>query len=66
LSIHFEATNICFDWINSLKERASRARIQVRVERLFYGNPGQHRVLTDGVLELKVDFRPGDRLYYTE
>lgn len=30
------------------------------------GNPGQHRVLTDGVCELKIDFGPGYRVYYTE
>jgi putative addiction module killer protein len=36
------------------------------VDRLVHGNPGQHRVLTDGVCELKVDFGPGYRVYYTE
>lgn len=51
-------TKVYLDWINSLKDRASRARIQVRVDRLVHGNPGQHRVLTDGVCELKVDFGP--------
>jgi putative addiction module killer protein len=54
------------DWINSLKDRAGRARVQVRVDRLVHGNPGQHRVLTDGVRELKVDFGPGYRVHYTE
>ena len=29
-------------------------------------NPGQHRALTDGVCELKIDFGPGYRVYYTE
>ena len=54
------------DWIGSLKDRVGRARVQVRVDRLVHGNPGQHRVLTDGVCELKVDFGPGYRVYYTE
>lgn len=53
-------------WINSLKDRVVRARIQVRVDRLVHGNPGQHRVLTDGVCELKIDVGPGYRVYYTE
>ncbi len=44
----------------------ARARIQVRVDRLVHGNPGQHRNLTDGVSELKIDFGPGYRVYYTE
>jgi len=38
----------------------------MRVDRLVYGNPGQHRVLTGGVRELKVDYGPGYGVYYTE
>jgi len=53
-------------WINALKDRAGRARIQMRVDRLVHGNPGQSRNLTHGVSELKVDFGPGYRVYYTE
>ncbi len=54
------------DWINSIRDRAGRARIQVRVDRLAHGNPGQHRSLAAGVSELKIDFGPGYRVYYTE
>ena len=61
-----QMTEVYRDWINSLKDRMGRARVQVRVDRLVHGNPGQHRVLTDGVCELKVDFGPGYRVYYTE
>lgn len=61
-----QMTEVYLDWINALKDRAGRARIQVRVDRLAYGNPGQHRNLTDGVSELKIDFGPGYRVYYTE
>ena len=53
-------------WIDALKDRAGRARILLRVERLIEGNPGQHRALTDGVAELKIDFGPGYRVYYTQ
>jgi putative addiction module killer protein len=59
-------TEVYLDWINSLKDRAGRARIQVRVDRLVHGNPGKHRVLTAGVCELKIDFGPGYRVYYLE
>lgn len=61
-----QTTKVYLDWINSLNDRAGRARIQVRVDRLLHGNPGQHRALTDGVSELKIDFGPGYRVYYTE
>ena len=59
-------TEVYRDWINELKDRASRARIQMRVDRLAHGNPGQHRNLTHGVSELKIDAGPGYRVYYTE
>lgn len=59
-------TEVYRDWINSLRDRAGRARIQVRVDRLANGNPGQHRNLTGGISELKIDFGPGYRVYYTE
>ena len=61
-----EMTEVYRDWINSLKDRVGRARVQVRVDRLVHGNPGQHRALTGGVCELKIDFGPGYRVYYTE
>jgi len=59
-------TTVYLDWINALTDRAGRARVQVRVDRLVHGNPGQHRVLSDGICELKIDFGPGYRVYYTE
>ena len=53
-------------WIDGLKDRAGRARVLMRVDRLIHGNPGVHRNLTDGVSELKVDVGPGYRVYYAQ
>ncbi len=53
-------------WLDGLKDQAGRARILMRVDRLIRGNPGQHRHLTGGVSELKIDFGPGYRIYYTQ
>lgn len=61
-----EETDEYATWIDALKDQAGRARILMRVERLIGGNPGQHRNLTDGVSELKVDFGPGYRVYYSQ
>jgi putative addiction module killer protein len=61
-----EQTEVYRDWINALKDRTGRARIQVRVDRLVHGNPGSRRNLTDGVSELKIDVGPGYRVYYTQ
>ena len=61
-----EQTDIYREWIDALKDRAGRARILVRVDRLVHGNPGPHRDLTDGVSELKIDVGPGYRGYYSQ
>lgn len=61
-----EETEVYRAWINGLRDIRGRARIQVRVDRLVHGNPGQHRNLTGGVSELKIDFGPGYRVYYTQ
>ena len=53
------------DWIDSLRDRVGRSRIQVRIDRLVHGNPGDHRRLRDGIIELKVGHGPGYRVYYT-
>lgn len=60
-----EKTDEYVHWIDTLKDTAGRARILVRVERLIAGNPGQHRHLTSGVSELKIDVGPGYRVYYS-
>ena len=61
-----EKTDEYRDWIDSLKDLAGRARILMRVDRLIHGNPGSYRNLTHGVSELKIDFGPGYRVYYTQ
>jgi putative addiction module killer protein/probable addiction module antidote protein len=64
--VRVEKTDVYREWIDRLKDRAGRARILVRVDRLIHGNPGQHRELTEGVSELKIDFGPGYRVYYAQ
>ena len=61
-----EKTDEYREWLDELRDRAGRARILVRVDRLIDGNPGQHRDLTDGVSELKIDVGPGYRVYYSQ
>lgn len=51
-------------WIDGLSDQAGRARILMRVDRLIHGNPGDHRHLTEGVSELRIDVGPGYRVYY--
>ena len=53
-------------WFKGLLDRAAAARIAIRIDRLAMGNPGKFRNLTGGVREMKVDFGPGYRVYFTE
>jgi probable addiction module antidote protein/putative addiction module killer protein len=53
-----------YDWLDASGGRSARARIQVRIDRLTHGNPGDHRHLGDSVSELRIDVGPGYRVYY--
>ena len=63
--VEIRKTSLYVQWFDSLRDRQARARIDVRVFRLANGNPGQHRSLTDGVVEMKIDYGPGYRVYFT-
>lgn len=52
------------DWIDNLSDIKARARIQVRIERLIAGNPGDVKPVGKGVSELRIDYGPGYRIYY--
>ena len=44
----------------------ARAGIQVRVERLAAGNTGDVKPGGEGVSELRIDYGPGYRVYFTK
>src|SRR3990172_10439910 len=52
------------DWLEALKDRQARARIRTRIDRLALGNLGDHRVLDGGIVELRIDWGPGYRVYF--
>lgn len=51
-------------WLRSLRDRQARARIQVRIDRLQLGLPGDVRPVGEGVSELRIDYGPGYRVYF--
>ena len=53
------------DWLDGIRDRTTRARITRRVDRIKDGNFGDHEPCRDGVYELKIDFGPGYRVYYS-
>ena len=52
------------DWLHSLKDRQTRAKIQIRIDRVSLGNLGHCRSVGSGVMELKIDYGPGYRVYF--
>ena len=52
------------DWLAGLADRIAKAKIAARVQRVAAGNFGDHKPLTDGVWELRIDQGPGYRVYY--
>lgn len=58
-------TDIFVQWLDELRDIRARARIQARIERLAAGNPGDVKPVGDGVSELRIDYGPGYRVYFT-
>lgn len=58
-------TDIYAKWLDGLRDIHARARVQARVERLATGNPGDVKPVGEGVSELRIDYGPGYRVYYT-
>lgn len=53
------------DWLTALRDTRARVRIQVRLDRLALGNAGDVRPVGGGVSELRIDYGPGYRVYFT-
>ena len=59
-------TTVFAKWLDGLRDLRARARVQVRIERLAAGNPGDTRPVGEGVSELRIDYGPGYRVYYKQ
>ena len=53
------------DWLNGLRDQRAGARISARIERLVLGLFGDCRSVKGGVWELRIDYGPGYRVYYS-
>ena len=51
-------------WLDGLRDVRARARVQVRIERLAAGNPGDVQPVGQGVSEMRIDYGPGYRIYF--
>jgi putative addiction module killer protein len=63
--IEVRQTDTFSTWIRSLRDRYAKARILVRIDRLKLGLPGDVKPVGKGVSELRIDYGPGYRVYFT-
>ena len=63
--IEIRKTEVYARWLDGLRDLRARARVQVRIERLASGNRGDARTVGEGVRELRIDYGPGYRVYFT-
>ena len=63
--IEIRQTGVYARWFRRLRDREVRARIDIRIRRLSLGNPGDVRPVGGGVSELRIDYGPGYRVYFS-
>jgi putative addiction module killer protein len=51
-------------WLRRLSDVHAAARIVGRIRRMEMGNPGDTRSVGQGVVEMRIDYGPGYRVYY--
>lgn len=58
-----KGTYPAFEWLEKLKDKKTRVIIKGRIRRLEDGNLGLTRSIGQGLIELKIDYGPGYRVY---
>jgi putative addiction module killer protein len=51
-------------WLRRLKDANAVARIVARIRRMEHGNPGDTKSIGAGVMEMRIDYGPGYRVYF--
>ncbi len=57
-------TDVFDRWLTKLRDARAAARVQARLDRLALGNPGDVKSVGEGVVEMRIDYGPGYRVYY--
>lgn len=59
-------TQIFAQWLDELIDIRARARVLSRIRRLAEGNAGDVKPVGEGVSEMRIDYGPGYRVYFTK
>jgi len=64
--VEVHQTEVFSKWLGELRDRQARARILTRIDRLHLGLVGDVKPVGEGVSELRIDYGPGYRVYFTQ
>jgi putative addiction module killer protein len=64
--VEVRKTSVFERWLAGLRDGRARARIQVRIDRLALGNPGDVKPVGEGISEMRIDYGPGYRVYFVQ
>jgi putative addiction module killer protein len=53
-------------WFRKLRNSQAQTRIDARIRRLSMGNAGDAKAVGGGVSELRINYGPGYRVYFTQ
>lgn len=53
-------------WLKRLRDAKARVHVLRRVTRMELGNLGDHKSVGGSVSEMRIDYGPGYRIYFTE
>jgi putative addiction module killer protein len=59
-------TNEFQNWLRRLDDQNASARIVARIRRVEHGNPADTKSIGAGVMEMRIDYGPGYRVYFTQ
>jgi putative addiction module killer protein len=62
--IEIRETTVFTAWFSALRDARAKAMILARIRRLSLGNRGDSRPFGHGISELRIDYRPGYRVYF--
>ena len=54
------------EWLQGMNDRQARTRVEARLARVVIGNLGDVEPVGEGVIELRIDWGPGYRIYFAQ
>jgi putative addiction module killer protein len=64
--VEIRQTEVFSEWIKNLRDSVAKARVLGRIDRLQLGLQGDTKSISHGLWEIRINFGPGYRIYYTK